>query len=29
MRTHVDSDHGRRSGWTIDPVGIDPDNDIV
>jgi hypothetical protein len=29
MRTHVDSDHGRRSRRAIEPAGIDPDNHIV
>ena len=28
MRTHVDSDHGKRSGRTIDPARIDPNNHI-
>jgi hypothetical protein len=28
MRTHVDSDHGKRSGRTIEPARIDPDNHI-
>lgn len=28
MRTHVDSDYGRRSGRTIEPARIDPDNHI-
>ncbi len=29
MRTHVDSDYGRRSGRTIEPAGIDSNHDIV
>lgn len=29
MRTHVDSDHGKRSGWTIEPAGVDSDNHVV
>lgn len=28
MRTHVDSDHGRRSGRTIEPARIDSDSHI-
>jgi hypothetical protein len=28
MRTQVDSDHGKRSGRTIDPARIDSDNHI-
>jgi hypothetical protein len=28
MRTHVDLDHGKRSGRTIDPAGIDPNDHI-
>ncbi len=28
MRTYVDSDHGRRSGRTIEPTRVDPDNHI-
>ncbi len=28
MRTHVYSDHGKRSGRAIEPARIDPDNRI-
>ncbi len=29
MRTHFDSDHNKRSWWTIEPAWIDPNNYII